>query len=369
MTDWSAVAARAAEGGVRTPMMVVDAAAVWRNVARAAGAIAEAGWEWRAHVKTARTEWAIRMLVAYGVTRVKAATIGEADAAARAGAVDVLLALPAVGPLVRDLAEVARRHPGTRFSALVDDPLALGDWSEAGELAAMIDVDTGMHRTGIDVGDVDRVVSLAAALARKGVPFAGLHTYDGHLAAREVAERRDQVEWQAERIDVLVAAMEGAGHGVPEIVLGATHTLDEHLATHRARPGGPVLSAGAGTLVYGDARSAERFVADGNAPYEPAAAVLTRVVSRGSGRATVDAGATAVQTDAGAPHAVVVHPAGLRPYPPSQEHLVLHGEAPPLGAVVVLVPRHVDTALSQFSAVAVLHEDGRVTHETVVGRH
>ena len=369
MTDWSTIAAHMAEGEVRTPVMVVDAAAVRRNVARAAEAIAGAGWEWRAHVKTARTEWAIRTLVAHGVTRVKAATIGEAHAAARAGVADVLLALPAVGPLTRDLAELACRHPGTRFSALVDDPFTLGDWPEGGGLAAMIDVDTGMHRTGVDVGDVDGVVALAAAFARKGIPFAGLHTYDGHLAAREAQERRERVEQQGERVDVLVAALESAGHGVPEIVLGATHTLGEHLATRRPRPGGPVLSAGAGTVVYGDARSAERFAADGAVPYEQAAAVLARVVSRRRGRATVDAGATAVQTDAGAPHAVVVHPPGLRPDPPSQEHLVLHGEAPPLGAIVVLVPRHVDTALSQFSAVAVLHEDGRLTRETVVGRH
>lgn len=368
-SSWDALAARAGEAGIRTPAMLVDAAAVHRNIARAARQIAEAGWEWRAHVKTARTEWAIRALVAHGVGRVKASTLGEARAAARSGVGDVLLALPAVGPMAADLAEIAHRHPATRFAALVDDPRALDDWPEAGGLAAMIDLDTGMRRTGVDVRDGEAVVALAAALADRGIPFAGLHAYDGQLASVPVGERRMRVEEQGELLDALAEALVRAGHRIPEIVLGSTHSLDDHLATRRSRPDGPVLSAGAGTVVYGDARSAERFVADGLAPYECAAAVLARVISRGRGRATVDAGATAIQTDAGAPHAVVVHPPGLRADPPSQEHLVLRGEVPPLGAPVVLVPRHVDTALSQFAAVAVLHEDGRLTREPVVGRH
>ena len=367
--DWSSVASLMWQAGTRTPAVVIDAAAAQRNILRANAMITRAGWEWRAHVKTARTEWAIRLLVAHGVTRVKAATIGEAHAAVRAGVSDVLLALPAVGPLVRDLAELARLHPHVRFSALVDHPHALNDWPAAGSLSAMIDLDTGMRRTGIEVGDVEGVVSLAAALADQGVPLAGMHAYDGHLATWSKPDRRVQVEAQAERIDALLDSLASAGHAVPELVLGATHTLDAHLATRRPRPNGPLLSAGPGTLIYCDARSFERFAAEGTVPFEIAAAVVARVISRGKGRATVDAGATAVQTDAGAPHALVVHPAGLVADPPSQEHLVLRGEAPPLGAPVVLVPRHIDTALSQFTAVSVLSTDGRIAQEEVFGRH
>lgn len=362
--DWGAVA-RDLPGDVPTPALVIDEAAARRNIAATAAAVAASGRVWRPHVKTARTAWGIGLLREAGVPRFKAATFGEAEALARAGAEDVLLAYPAVGPLPGRLAELAERHPRTRFSALVDDADALRFWPRGSRLAAMIDLDTGMGRTGVAAERVDAIEALADALDRRGVPLAGLHSYDGHLAALPPGRRAEEVRREA-------AALAHAAEAVdaPEVVAGATHTLLETVGTPAS--GGRVHSVGAGTVVYGDGRSLARFAEDGRpAAIEAAAVVVGRVVSVRPRGVTVDAGATAIQTDAGSPHAEPLVPRGLSAGPLSQEHLVLRGDPAGLraGDPVVLLPRHIDTALSQFGTVLVRLEGGGWRRDAVVGRH
>src|SRR5262249_42291064 len=60
----------------------------------------------RPHVKTHKTRETPRMLLDAGVTRHKCATIAEAEMLATAGAPDVLIAYPLVGPNLGRLVEL-----------------------------------------------------------------------------------------------------------------------------------------------------------------------------------------------------------------------------------------------------------------------
>ncbi len=75
----------------------------------------------RPHVKTHKMPEVVRLLVAAGIQKFKAATIAEADMVAAAGGQDVLLAYQLVGPNIARFANLIQRYPKTLFSALVDD--------------------------------------------------------------------------------------------------------------------------------------------------------------------------------------------------------------------------------------------------------
>jgi D-serine deaminase-like pyridoxal phosphate-dependent protein len=291
---------------------------------------------WRAHVKTARSTWGYRLLLDAGVTRFKCSTPQEARALLDAGAQDVLLAFPVLGP------------PPPRVGVLVDSAAAMATWGP-GERDVFVDVDTGMHRTGVPVEETDRLVALAAAVVEGGHRLRGLHSYDGHLADRAPAERRAQVAADLRALAAAGRALEAAGLEIDEVVAGSTHTFTEVLAQPWDGPG--ERTVGPGTVLYNDSRALTRFGDD--AAFAVAAHVLARVVSVEGDRVTADAGLTAAQVDAGRPH---VHADGFEVVSVSQEHLVLRGTAR-VGDLLLLTPAHVDTAIVQFRTVHVVDGD------------
>ncbi|SEM42909.1 alanine racemase [Nonomuraea pusilla] len=356
--------------GLPTPALVLDEAAVEANIAHTL-ALVGTPRRWRAHVKTARIGWTVDRLLAAGVTRFKAATVGELAMLLDRGALDVLLAYPAVGPARAAASALADRHPRARVSILVDTPETAG---RPGRLAAFLDVDTGLHRTGVDAGDAAAALAVLSAYREAGWAFAGVHAYGGHLADLPGPDRAAAVRDEVRRLTALVRAVEAGGHAVPELCTGTSHTFHESV---QAAPGGTVgggaaVTVGAGTVVYNDARSLARFAGQpAFAGFRAAAGVLTRVVSRRAGQVTVDAGLTAIQVDAGRPHAVVAGHPGVVVGAPSQEHLVLTGavEGFGVGESLMLLPRHVDTALAQFGVVHRVGGEGTVRPEEVSGRH
>lgn len=347
-----------------TPAMVVDVAGTRRNIGQAVAELGDAS-AWRPHVKTARTALGIGLLMDAGVRRVKASTIGEAACAAEQGASDVLLAIPAGRVLRLRLAALAWRHPSTRFSTLIDDG-DLEDWPS--RVGAFVDLDVGMARTGVPVGDIERGAAIAGAIVKAGIRFGGFHAYDGHLA--DAGEhRRPAVEELFGRIEELVGYARAGSLDVAEVVMGSTHTLVETAGARLRSSMAEIITVGAGTVVYGDRRSRERFESDG-LPFRPTAFVASRVVSVSGDRVTLDAGLTAAQTDAGRPHVVVVGWPDVEVVSASQEHLVVRDPRRSLARdrLVLLVPRHVDTALSQFEFVHYI-DGSAITRSRVVGRH
>ena len=100
-----------------SPGLVVFPRLVERNVAemlRIAGGPARL----RPHCKTHKMGEIIRLLVGRGITKHKCATIAEAEMLADAGASDVLIAFPIVGPNIGRLA--AFGHPVSRCRLLGD---------------------------------------------------------------------------------------------------------------------------------------------------------------------------------------------------------------------------------------------------------
>ncbi|MEM9800755.1 MAG: alanine racemase [Planctomycetota bacterium] len=357
-----------------TPALVIDVAAARRNVdavlARTGGPA-----RWRPHVKTAKIPEVLAVYADAGVRRFKCATTREAEVLAsvlEAESVpggDVLVAHHLFGPALARLAEIAEARSGVRFSTLVESPEQVGDVPDP--IGLFVDVDLGMARTGIGLGD-----GIAAIAREAGERFRGLHAYDGHRAEDDVAERARLIHASYDELVGAVHALSEEGLRPAEVVTAGTPAFPaalEHIGL--ATMEGTVHRVSPGTVVYHDLRSVAQL--PGFAA-EFAATVLTRVASLpGDDLATTDAGSKAIEGTPGHAIAAALGRPGLQALRQSEEHTVWRaasGERPARGEVLRLVPGHVCPTVN-LAETAVLVDDGKLVgvvdvaaraHETIV---
>src|SRR5215467_6029249 len=173
---------------VLTPALVVYPEMIASNIARTLHLPGEDANRWRVHIKTAKLDYTLLMLVERGVRNFKCATTLELLEACRTGASDVLFAYPAVGANARRAREIADAFPDVRISVLTDNEDQLRQW-RGSSVGVFLDINPGMNRTGIEQSHCDQVLRLARAVGSVGLEFRGLHYYDGHYGNLEERER------------------------------------------------------------------------------------------------------------------------------------------------------------------------------------
>lgn len=310
----------------------------------------------RPHVKTHKMPEVIRLCLAHGIAKFKAATIAEAEMTAAAGGADVLLAYPVVGPAARRLVELARRFPQTCFRAVVDSDVGIDDLARAATAAdvridTLLDLNVGMNRTGVVPGPealrLSRRIAASPALA-----FGGLHAYDGHLHDADHPRLVEKVEAAFAPVWQLREDLAAAGIPVPLTVAAGTPTT-------------PILAArgdvetGAGTTLLWDFGQP---MTSPDLDFLNAAVLLARVVSHPApGRLCLDLGHKAVASEMPHPRVRIFGLEDATFAMHSEEHLVV--ETPraaefPVGTVVYALPRHVCPTVALHEQ-AVVVRDGR----------
>lgn len=329
-------------GPLLSPSLLVFRDAIRRNLEAMVGLAGDPS-RLRPHVKTHKMPALVRMCEERGVHKHKCATIAEAEMIAQAGGTDVLLAYPLVGPNPGRLARLVKAYPETQFRATVDGPEAVRVLSEAlatmgvdRPLPVLVDLEVGMGRTGLAPGPgVENLYEMVVAEPR--LVADGLHAYDGHLQIVDPDERRRAASSGQEATLELRARLEARGWTVPRLVFGGTPTFPAHAALEAEG-----VECSPGTCLLHDMSYLGKFP---DLPFSPAAAILTRVVSRPRpDRLCLDVGHKAVAAD----------PAGPRVWLPdlpdavflthSEEHLVVQtpraGEFAP-GTALLAVPVHI----------------------------
>jgi D-serine deaminase-like pyridoxal phosphate-dependent protein len=337
----------------------------------------------RPHMKTHKLPEIARLHVAHGIGKVKCATIAEAEMLADAGLSDILLAYQPVGPAVGRLLTLAARFPQVVFRAVVDDQGAARAIADAAVGAGqvidlLVDLDVGMHRTGIEPELAMPLCRVLASLP--GVSFGGLHAYDGHLRDRDLSSRRAQADAGFARVEALAAALEAEAVAVPRIVAGGTPTLPCHATRADAR-----VELSPGTTVFWDAGYAEGLP---DLDFLHAALVLTRVVSKpGGSRICLDLGHKAIASEMPHPRVVLLWPSRhrLEPAPRSfgapvldarfighsEEHLVLESpdaEHLAVGDVLYGIPWHVCPTVALHGTAIVVRNGRAVDRWRVTAR-
>ena len=353
------------ENEVPSPSLLVFPDRAAENIRRM---VARAGdvQRLRPHVKTHKLPEIVRMHLEAGVTAFKAATPAECEMTAAAGASDVLLAFQPVGPTVPRLLSLARRFPATRFATVVDDEGAAVGLGQAASSAGLVldvclDVDCGMHRTGVEPGaDAERLYARIANT--EGLRPAGLHAYDGHLRQPDLAARTAACDAAIAPVRALRDRLRAGGLPVPRIIAGGTPSFPVH-ARHED------LECSPGTCVFWDAGYSTGLP---DLDFLHAVVLLTRVISKPGGRRVcLDLGHKAVASENPHPRAVFPDLPDATAVGHSEEHLVVETDRAPdlrVGDVLYGIPWHVCPTVALHDEAVVIR-DGRVAgHWPVVAR-
>ncbi len=266
-----------------TPAMLVDLDVVDANIAKMAAFARRAGVQLRPHVKTHKSVAMARRQLAAGAVGLCAATVTEAAVLAAAGITDLTLAYPVVGD--RKLARLAAVCATADVTLVADSAEVADGYASLARrigrtMPVLIEVDTGMRRTGAAPAEVPNLASYIARCA--GLDFGGILTHAGHAHDADGPLAVEQVGRQeAALMGAVRADLEAAGHEVPVVSAGSSLT-----ARYLSAADG-ITEVRPGTYIYNDLRT----LACWSCTYdEIAASMLATVVSADGQRLIVDAG-------------------------------------------------------------------------------
>ena len=278
---------------------------------------------------------------------------------ARRKAASVILAKQPVGPDIHRLAHLAREFKNTEVLGIVDNRETLREIAgvlsgHQQRLGLMVDVDNGMNRTGIRPGD-DLLELYQEIDANPWTLAAGFHVYDGHLHQPDIETRRKACQEALAPVLNLKSKIEEKGLSVPSIVAGGSPTFAIHAANTAVDECSP------GTTVLWDTGYLDHFP---DLPFQPAAYVMTRVISRLSDDSVcVDLGHKAVSADKPQPRVRFDQFPNAMLEMHSEEHLVIRSsECRDLnvGDRLIGIPQHVCPTVSLYDFASILSDDDDV---------
>ncbi len=276
-----------------TPCLMVHPETVKENIQKMC-AIAGDAKRLMPHVKTHKMEAVARLHLEHGISSFKCATIAEAEMLAKAGADEVLIAHQLVGPKLSRFMDLVEAYPKTFFATIVDDEGILSQIQEAVQalgikIGLWIDVDNGMHRSGIMPGEPAKaLIQKILASPENILSFEGLHVYDGHLRDSEFGDRKEKSDQAFSDVESFIRQLSDQGIIVPRIVAGGSPTFSVHSLREKV-----YLSPG--TYVFWD-YGYKHMLPD--LPFEWAAVIATRIISKpGENRLTLDLGHKAIAAE------------------------------------------------------------------------
>ena len=347
---------------IPTPALVLDIAALDRNIARMAAFFAAGPCRLRPHVKAHKTpEIARRQLAAGSCSGLTCATVSEAEAVSGL-CEDVLVANEIVdADKCRRVAQLART---TRVTVAVDSTAGLDAIARAATdggvtVGVLVDVDVGQERCGVMPGEE------ALMLARRvsgagGVTLRGVMGYEGHV---QPIRDRDTRERQArEAMTALVHTAEllrRDGLAWDVVSAGGTGTYD---ITGRFA-GITEVQAGSYALMDTDYQHV-------GVPFEQAFWVLGTVISAPApDRIVADCGHKAATKDHGLPAVAGIEGAVVRAL--NDEHATIGlppGHGVRIGDRLRLVPSHTDPTINLHDVFHVVDGDRVVDLWPIVAR-
>lgn len=338
---------------VATPALMLDAAALQRNIAAMAARM-QGPTRLRPHAKSHKSARIARMQVEAGAIGLTAATVWEAAALIEAGIQDVLIANEVVGePKIRLLATVARQG---RLTVAVDDPSNAEALSKAAgaagcEIGVLVDVDVGMNRCG--VRSLAQALRVAEHVHRlPGLRLRGVMGYEGHcVLEKDRGVRGQKASAAMEYLLSIADALAAAGFPVEVVSAGGTGTYDLTGLNPR------VTEVQAGSYALMDATRLALI-----SEFVPALTVLATVVSRQGTTLVLDAGKKTVGVDFTLPRIAGQPPEQAVPRGASEEHLLydVTPECPlAVGDRVEVIPGYAPTTVNLHDAFHVV-QDGVV---------
>lgn len=236
---------------ITTPALILDRAALTRNLGAMAKRARHLGVDLRPHMKTAKSIHIAKLATQDHGGGITVSTLAEAAYFAAEGFHDITYAVGIVPGKIHDIAKLQNKYSCNInvitdyidvISAVSDEASRLG-----ATLSVLIEIDSGQHRAGL-LPDDAMLLPLGEAIAgAPGLSLAGVLTHAGHAyhchgapALEAAAEEERQAVVEA------AARLRDAGLPCPVVSLGSTPT-----ATH-ARSLEGVTEMRPGVYMFGD---------------------------------------------------------------------------------------------------------------------
>jgi D-serine deaminase-like pyridoxal phosphate-dependent protein len=325
---------------ISTPALLVDVAALDRNIGRMAAFFANGDCRLRPHFKAHKTpEIARRQLAAGSCTGITCATVSEAEVAAAIGD-DILIANEVVG--TRRCDRVAALAREVAMTVAVDSVTGLDQLSVAARAAGvtigvLVDLNVGQGRCGVTPGD-EALALARRVMASAGVTLRGVMGYEGHLQPlRDRGEREARTREALHGLVETAQRMRASGLPCDVVSSGGTGTFD--ISGRIA--GITEIQAGSYALMDTDYASV-------GVPFEHAFSVLGTIVSRPApDRCVADCGHKSMTKDHGNPAVKGIDGATVTSL--NDEHATI--AVPPtstlaIGDLIQLLPSHTDPTVN-----------------------
>lgn len=340
--------------------------------------------ELRPHVKTHKSTEIARIQLEGRPEKITVSTLAEARGFAAAGFRDLTWAIPLPEGRIDEALSLSTEVE--RLDLLVDHVATVDALEDAASrrglhARALVKVDCGYHRAGVDPNSDDAVALVTRVADARGLDLVGILTHAGHAyAARDRTEILAVAKEERDRMVAFAERLRAHGIDAPRVSIGSTPTLavagelDGGLdGIDEVRPGNYALFDGFQTAI------------GACAPGNVALSILATVIGTYPERGTVilDAGGTALSYDPGAIHvdarfgygrvvsadgATLGAPdatsrlPGLRVTSLSQEHGVIRDVAPevaralPVGRRVRVLPNHACIAANLHGTYTVVRD-------------
>ena len=341
---------------IPSPALVVYLDLVRQNIERAITTVDGDVSKLRPHAKTHKTAKIIEMEREAGILKQKCATLREAEMLAQNRIEDILIAYQMVGPNINRFVSLQERYPNADFKVIVDHQEALTALSAAAakqglNVKVMLDLDVGMHRTGVPVGKA--AVEIYESIDRlDGLQPWGLHVYDGHIHNEDLTARRAACNQSLAQTEEMQDMLSAKGLTVPLIVMGGTPTFPIYAQT-------PGVEASPGTFVFHDYGYATHYPDLG---FTPAALLLSRIISIPTpNRITLDLGHKAIAADPDGVRGIILNIDNAEVDKQHEEHWAVNipeGTPIHIGQEVYVCPTHICPCVALHPFYYVIDADG-----------
>ena len=343
-----------------TPALVLDLDAFERNLARMAEHCRTAGLALRPHAKTHKSLAVAKAQIAAGAIGICCAKLGEAEAMAEGGIDSILVTSPVVAAqgIARLMALDAKISD---LMVVIDNPLnaeaLAAAAAEAGRsLKVLVDLDIGLHRTGIRPG-ADALALAEQIAAAEHLELRGLQAYAGHLMhIHDFAERREKSLAGMKVLGEMRDALREKGLACDIVSGGGTGTFN-------IDPEARVLTElQGGSYIFMDKQYNDVALGNGATfPFETALSVQMSVVSANTKNlATTDAGFKSFATDADPPALLSGAPEGAGYFFFGDEQggiLLPDGARLEIGSILTAMTPHCDPTVNLYDAYHVVRGD------------
>ncbi|HKG05143.1 MAG TPA: D-TA family PLP-dependent enzyme [Pedobacter sp.] len=339
-----------------TPLMAVYPDRIVNNIELALAMLNGNAARLRPHIKTHKTAEILRLFLNKGISKIKCATIAEAELAAQNGITDVLLAYQPVGLKINRFIALVSKYPEVHFSCITDSLVAAQHIAEQALIASIvisvyIDLNTGMNRTGYpfkeDLPAFYRQISVLA-----GLNLLGLHIYDGHLHDDDLQLRFAPAAMALAKVLADANKIVLAGLTQPVIIAGGSNTFLFYAERNE-------VECSPGTFVFWDMSYSIKLP---ELKFKPAAVLVTTVISKpAAGILCLDLGYKSVSAENPVGQRVLfVWNPDLQVVAHSEEHLTVKHTGSKnyeIGERIYGLPHHVCPTVALFDELSTIENN------------